>query len=86
MTVLKTKSLADRLLPRKLVSVRYCVGPKTLARWSSDPEVGFPAPVDICGRKYFREAELIDWDRRRAATSSKTRLPVFPFAKQHEPA
>jgi hypothetical protein len=85
MTVLKTKSPGDRLLPRKVVSARYCRGPKTLARWSNDPEVDFPAPVDIRGLKYYREAELNDWDRRRSATSSKSRASTFPYAKQPEP-
>jgi hypothetical protein len=89
MNVLKTKLPSDRLLPRKMVQVRYGRGPKTLTRWTADPEIGFPASVDICGCKFYREIELVAFDRRLAATSSKSRKAVFSgspsYAEQPEP-
>lgn len=67
-----TKETNSALLPRARVAKdRYGRSVKTLDRWSKDPELQFPAPVDIRGFKYFREADLIAWDRSRSAPTSK---------------
>jgi hypothetical protein len=67
-----TKETSGALLPRaKVAKDRYGRSVKTLDRWSKDPELQFPAPVDIRGFKYFREADLIAWDRSRSIPSSK---------------
>jgi predicted DNA-binding transcriptional regulator AlpA len=33
---------------------------------------GFPQPVYICGRRFWRLAALIDWERNRAARPEVT--------------
>jgi len=33
----------------------------TLWRWLRDPELGFPRPLVINGRRYWRESEIKAW-------------------------
>jgi predicted DNA-binding transcriptional regulator AlpA len=42
---------------------------RTLARWDKDPELNFPKPVVIRGRKYRRADELAAWSREQAPAS-----------------
>jgi MerR HTH family regulatory protein len=58
------------LLPRRLVSERYGVNPRTVVRWEKDPGLGFPQPITINGRAYFSETELTAFDRTRRPASS----------------
>ena len=62
------KSKTKRLIPDSEVCRRYGVVAYTLWRWDHEkPELGFPKPVRINGRKYRVEAELDEFDARRAA-------------------
>jgi predicted DNA-binding transcriptional regulator AlpA len=59
---------SKRLIPDSAVCRRYGVVAYTLWRWDHDkPELGFPKPVRINGRKYRVEAELDQFDATRAA-------------------
>lgn len=40
-----------------------------LDRWLKDETLGFPRPVVIRHRRYFKEAELLDWERAQASKS-----------------
>jgi len=65
----------DDLIPDGNVARdRYHIHIKTLGRWDNDPDLGFPAPVIINGRKYRRRRELEEFERarvvRRAAKSA----------------
>lgn len=45
-------------------AVRELCGGKsdmTIWRWLNDPELGFPRPVYIRKRRYWREADILDW-------------------------
>jgi predicted DNA-binding transcriptional regulator AlpA len=42
---------------------------RTIARWERDPQLGFPKPIYINGRKYYDESELDAWDRAMAEKS-----------------
>lgn len=42
----------------------------SLWRWSHDPDLGFPRPIYIARRRYWREAELHAWIEARAEASS----------------
>ena len=55
-----------RLLPSRLVCERYHIVDRTLDRWIRDEALGFPQPVMINKRRYFRELALRDWERKRA--------------------
>jgi predicted DNA-binding transcriptional regulator AlpA len=61
-------SKSKRLIPDSEVCRRYGVVAYTLWRWDhGKPSSGFPKPVRINGRKYRVEAELDQFDARRAA-------------------
>ena len=49
------------------VCQRYNISDMSLWRWLNNPALGFPQPLKINRRRYFREAELIEWERRQAA-------------------
>jgi hypothetical protein len=55
-----------KLIPDRLVALRYDVHVRTLARWERTPDLGFPPPVYIRRRRY-REIEKLDqWDKDNA--------------------
>jgi hypothetical protein len=54
-------------LPTRLVAERYNVSDRTVARWQRDPDLNFPQPLVVNGRKYFAESELTAWDRANAS-------------------
>lgn len=58
------------LLPRRLVAERYNVTTRTVCRWENDPDLGFPRPIEINTRRYYRAAELTAWDRANASRLS----------------
>ena len=45
------------------------VSDMTLHRWLRDPDMAFPRPVYIGGRRYFREVEIFAWIEARAEAS-----------------
>jgi excisionase family DNA binding protein len=54
------------LLPTRQVCERYHVTDRTIDRWIKDGKLGFPQPVMINKRRYFRERRLLDWEHDRA--------------------
>ena len=51
------------LLTARDVETRYGgVSRNTLFRWQRDPELEFPRPVLIRGRRYWRVEELAAWE------------------------
>ena len=57
----------NTLLPARVVWSRYGVVERTLARWLDDGRLCFPRPVLINGRRYWREADLVEWERSRVS-------------------
>nr|WP_249145865.1 DNA-binding protein [Bradyrhizobium diazoefficiens] len=55
------------LIPTRQVAARYNVTLRSIDRWTRDPALGFPQPIQINTRNYFDEQELNDFDRRRAS-------------------
>ncbi|MBX3571075.1 MAG: DNA-binding protein [Mesorhizobium sp.] len=65
----------DRFLSGPEILRRYGVSAMTVHRWRHDPDVAFPDPeMVIGGRNYFREAAVVDWERRRAKASGSRRI------------
>jgi hypothetical protein len=60
----------DINLPTRQVADRYKVHPRTVKRWTDDPDLGFPPPMDINGRKYWVLSSLRTFDQRRAAKAA----------------
>ncbi|THD58343.1 MAG: DNA-binding protein [Bradyrhizobium sp.] len=58
---------SDNYIPAPQVSrQRYKKSERTLDRWLKDEDLGFPRPIYIRGRRYFREADLVEWERAQA--------------------
>jgi hypothetical protein len=56
----------DALLPARKTMQRYGIADRTLDRWIADPKLGFPRPVVINTKRYFRVRDLVVWERERA--------------------
>ncbi|MCJ2058447.1 DNA-binding protein [Methylobacterium sp. J-048] len=65
MSPLVPKSGED-LLPATPVRARYGVSDMTIFRWLADPKLGFPQPIRINGRRYWRLADLQAFEARLA--------------------
>jgi hypothetical protein len=59
-------NVTGRKLPTRQVCERYGVCDRTIARWERDPELQFPQPTLINGRKYYDDVALTAWDRANA--------------------
>jgi len=56
----------ERLLTATQVKERFGgISDMSLWRWSRDPALGFPVPIIINGRKFYREAEIRAWELSR---------------------
>jgi predicted DNA-binding transcriptional regulator AlpA len=44
------------------VQARYQKSHVTIWRWVRDPDLGFPAPLQICRLNYWRLADLEAWE------------------------
>jgi len=63
----------DEVDPDSKVAKQLGVHVKSLPRWDRRPELNFPKPVWINGRKYRRRGEIRDFLRRAAvAHASKS--------------
>ena len=58
----------DQRLPTTAVARRYLTSTRTIERWTVDPELDFPQPIYINGRKFWSLHELQMWDRQRATS------------------
>jgi predicted DNA-binding transcriptional regulator AlpA len=58
--------MTSKLIPARQVAMRYGVSLRTIDRWRRDEKLGFPPSVMINGRNYNAEADLEEFDRRRA--------------------
>ncbi|WFS06254.1 DNA-binding protein [Methylobacterium sp. 391_Methyba4] len=57
---------SEDLLPAVQTRARYGVSDQTLWRWEKDAKLGFPQPLRINGRRYWRVAELQAFEIRQA--------------------
>jgi predicted DNA-binding transcriptional regulator AlpA len=48
------------------VKARYKISEMTLWRWLRDEALAFPRPMVINRRKFFKENELVEWERKRS--------------------
>jgi hypothetical protein len=54
------------------VAKQLGVHPKTLPRWDQKPELKFPKPIYINGRKYRRLSEIGEFIRRAAVAHASS--------------
>ena len=57
----------EDLLPASVARARYGVSDMTIFRWLADPKLGFPQPIRINGRRYWRLADLQAFEVRQAS-------------------
>ncbi len=59
--------MEHKLIPAKTVR-ELCGGisDMSLWRWLNDPALNFPKPVYIQKRRFWREAEILDWIESQA--------------------
>jgi hypothetical protein len=62
----------DTYINSAAVQDRYKISDATLFRWERDQELGFPQPLILNRRKLYRLAELVAWERSRAAVARRT--------------
>jgi hypothetical protein len=65
-----------RRLPATAVAARYGVVPRSIDRWLNRPDLDFPRPDNVNGRRYWWLSQLRNWDRSRAlkaATKATTK-------------
>lgn len=60
----------DRYLTAPQVRQWYNVTDMTIWRWLKNPELQFPTPTVINRRRYWRERELVEWERKQAARAA----------------
>jgi hypothetical protein len=48
----------------------------TLWRWLHDEQLGFPQPFRINGRRFWKEPDLLAWERTRAPDGSPEQQPA----------
>lgn len=59
-------STSDRyFLSATPTRARYGVSGMTIFRWLADPTLGFPQPIRINGRRYWRLADLQAFEARQ---------------------
>jgi hypothetical protein len=68
---MSSEQIAPTYLPDPLVAKRYNVSPRTIARWDETPDLGFPPPTYIRGRKYREVERLQKFERERAARAGQ---------------
>jgi hypothetical protein len=62
----------DDLIPDFIVArQRYQINPITLSRWDANPEMGFPLPIVINGRRYRRRGDLRAFEQRHVVRRSE---------------
>lgn len=62
-----------RYQPRKKTVERYGTCDLTISRWERDPNLHFPPPLLINGKKYDDIDLLDEWDRQRIRLSIEAR-------------
>jgi hypothetical protein len=75
---MKQKVLDLQLLPRSAkvgtshVAAHYNKCNRTIFRWLDDPDVGFPKPKIIRGRKHWTVGEILDFDALNPGLAEET--------------
>ncbi|MCO6422240.1 hypothetical protein FB008_102210 [Sinorhizobium medicae] len=52
------------------VMSRYSISEMTLFRWQKSEKLGFPQPMVVNRRKFFKVDDLTAWERERARVSA----------------
>lgn len=61
------KQAPVEFVPKAKVAAEHHVVVKTIDRWTANPKMGFPQPVRINRRDYFKRGELERWKAAQRA-------------------
>ncbi|MGH6866402.1 MAG: helix-turn-helix transcriptional regulator [Methyloceanibacter sp.] len=61
--------MSERFLPSAAVRARYSVSDMSLWRWLRDEALAFPQPIRINGRRFWRLADLEEWEASRQSAN-----------------
>jgi len=56
------------------VQARYRKSHVTIWRWARDPDLGFPAPIQINRLNYWRLSDLESWESAQAEKTARCNL------------
>lgn len=59
-----------QFLTRPQVKRLYQISEMTLWRWENSETLNFPKPIVVNRRKFFREEDLLNWERERAKVTA----------------
>ncbi len=64
---------------KRINAARVCelcggVSDMSLYRWLNTPSLNFPKPIYITGRRYWREADVVEWLEAQERDESPARL------------
>jgi predicted DNA-binding transcriptional regulator AlpA len=69
---LKHPEQKQRLLKSGDITERYAISKMTLWRWTMDPKIAFPLPIQVNSHsRYWQESEVMAWERARVAKRMK---------------
>jgi predicted DNA-binding transcriptional regulator AlpA len=60
---------SEYLLPAGMVRARYSVSDMSIWRWLHDDQLGFPKPLRINNRRFWRLSDLRAWEESQASDS-----------------
>jgi hypothetical protein len=64
---IKSEGISNKKLTTGVVASRFGVCTRTILRWEADEAFGFPKAMRMRGdRRYWDEAALRAWERKRA--------------------
>jgi predicted DNA-binding transcriptional regulator AlpA len=66
----------DTFLPARAVWERFGVTSMSLHRWLADPHMNFPRPVYIGRFRYWKLAEIVEWESSRPRISPRASCSV----------
>jgi predicted DNA-binding transcriptional regulator AlpA len=58
-------------LPTTALVQRFGKTTRTVINWENTRPNGFPLPVRVNGRKYWRETDIIEWERELIASKTE---------------
>ncbi|RVK73183.1 DNA-binding protein [Sinorhizobium meliloti] len=67
---MEAQNASRAYLTSNQVLARYSIAPITFYRWQKNPALGFPKPLVINRRKFFKADDLAAWERERAKVSA----------------
>jgi predicted DNA-binding transcriptional regulator AlpA len=57
-------------LTAKHLAARFSVCRRTISRWAANRLLNFPQPVKINRRRYWRDADIEQWEREQQRTGA----------------